>query len=182
MNTRSLSCLTMNRRRVLFTALTAVLIALSSMATAPRPASSAIAHCTSAHLRLSFVTGEAATSHRFWTLALTNTGTATCRLQGFPGVGLLARSGRVLSTTVARQTQFPRPPVLVRPGKRGYFTFEYVVRGPCGAQFFTVYGLQVIAPNERHQVTPRIHSRIDVCSVAVAGPPTVTPMRAGPSL
>ena len=175
-----ISCsVTFKRRMVQLTIAVVACIALSHMFTGTPAASSAVPRCTSGHLRLSFVRALGATGHRLWDLALTNVGTTTCRLQGFTGVGLLSRSGGVLPTVVARQTAFPRPAVLVRPGRRAFFTFEFVSRGQCGSRFFTAFGLQVIPPNERHQATPRIHRRIAICSVAVGGPPQVTPLRAG---
>jgi hypothetical protein len=143
---------------------------------APALASTSAARCLTGHLRLSFVRGQGATSHRFWDFALRNVGPGKCRLQGYPGVGLLNKSGRLISVNVAPQAG-PTPTVVIGVGQRGYFTFSYVVSGPCLPHFFNAYGLQVIPPNRTHRLV--YHSgKIDVCSISVGGHPTVSPLRA----
>jgi hypothetical protein len=143
---------------------------------APARATTSVARCLTGHLRLSFVRGQGATSHRFWDFALRNVGPGKCRLQGYPGVGLLNKSGRLIAVNVARHAG-PTPAVVVGVGQRGYFTFSYVVSGPCLPHFFNAYGVQVIPPNRTHRLV--FHSgKIDVCSVSVGGHPTVSPLRA----
>jgi hypothetical protein len=150
-------------------ALAAAALAHDSRAATP-------ARCTTAHLRLSLVRSEGATSHRFWDLALRNAGPASCRLQGYPGVGLLDRSGRLIAVEVDRVGGRRTPSVIVAPGQRAFFTFTYVVSGPCLPRFFSAYGLQVIPPNRRQRLV--LHSgRFDVCSPAVGGRPRVYPIR-----
>ena len=140
-------------------------------------ASAVVARCLTGHLRLSFVRGQGATSHRFWDLALRNVGPGTCRLQGYPGVGLLDKSGHLTAVNVEREGG-PTPSVIVAVGQRAYFSFSYVVSDPCLPHFFTAYGLQVIPPNRTQRLV--YHSgRIDICSVSVGGHPDVYPIRPG---
>ena len=157
-----------------------VVVALPALGDAKprRPAAStAVARCLTGHLRLSFVRGEGATSHRFWDLALRNLGPGTCRLQGYPGVGLLNKAGHLIAVNVEREGG-PTPNVIVAVGQRAYFSFSYVVSGPCLPHFFSAYGLQVIPPNRTQRLV--YHSgRIDICSVSIGGHPDVYPIRPG---
>jgi hypothetical protein len=141
------------------------------------PAAATVGRCLTGHLRLSFVRSEGATSHRFWDLALRNVGPGRCRLQGYPGVGLLDKHGRLIDVNVEREDA-ARPSVVLGVGQRAFFTFSYVVSGPCLPHFFRAYGLQVIPPNRTHRLV--LHSgRFDVCAVSVGGHPDVYPLRSG---
>jgi hypothetical protein len=140
-------------------------------------ATTSVPRCLTGHLRLSFARGEAATSHRFWDFSLRNVGPGKCRLQGYPGVGLLNKAGKLIAVNVEREGG-PTPSVIVSVGQRAYFSFSYVVSGPCIPHFFTAYGLQIIPPNRTHRLI--YHSgRIDICSPSVGGHPDVYPIRAG---
>jgi hypothetical protein len=142
---------------------------------AARP-SAAVGRCLTGHLRLSLLRSEGATSHRFWDFALRNVGPGRCRLQGYPGVGLVDRRGKLIAVKVARKAG-PAPSVVVGVGARAFFTFSYVVSGPCVPHAFSAYGVQVIPPDRTHRLV--WHSgRIGVCSVSVGGHPQVSALRA----
>jgi hypothetical protein len=111
-------------------------------------------------------------------MALRNLGPGRCRLQGYPGVGLLNSRGGLIHVNVDRNRSFPTPSILVGHGQRAFFTFEYVVSGPCLPHFFYAYGLEVFPPNSRHRLLVNTHGRLDICDPSVGGNPMVTPMRA----
>jgi hypothetical protein len=163
-------------RRVLVAALVVVLTCAAVPAFGSAPSTATVGRCLTGHLRLSFVRSEGATSHRFWDFALRNVGPGKCRLQGYPGVGLLDKRGRLIDVGVEREDA-ARPSVVLGVGRRAFFS--YVVSGPCLPHFFSAYGVQVIPPNRTHRLV--LHSgRFDVCSVSVGGHPDVYPLR--PSL
>jgi hypothetical protein len=142
--------------------------------------SAAVSRCLAGHLRLSFVRGRGATGHRYWDFALRNVRPGRCPLQGYPGVGLLNSSGRLVAVNVER-VGGPTPNVVVGVGQRAFFTFSYVVSGPCLPHFFSAYGVQVIPPNRTHRLV-YYSGRIDICSVSVGGHPVVYPIRPGLAL
>jgi hypothetical protein len=131
--------------------------------------------CSTATLRLDLVSEDAATSHRFWNLALRNTGASTCHLKGFPGVGLLDANAGSINDPVVRQTGFKQRNVVLKPWQRAYFTFGYAVSGPCRPSFFYAYGIEVFPP----QGTQRLvyyRGRFDVCGRSLSHP-SVYPVR-----
>ena len=164
-------------RRVALLFGTSLLLALM-VAPAAAVAKAAVSRCSTSQLRVSLVRSDAATSHRYWDLSLQNRGTTTCRLQGYPGVGLVGQGGGLLQVGVRRVAGFARAAVEVSPGGRAYFTFGYVTAGPCGSRAFKVYGLQIIPPDEHAHLVLR-RQPFAVCDVAVGGSPVVYPVRKG---
>jgi Protein of unknown function (DUF4232) len=161
----------------------AVCCALSALVAVPAGTSGAAPpRCSASHLSLEFVRQTAATSHRFLDLALRNTGTATCSLRGFPSVTLKDASAHVIGVRVDRVSGFAAHTVVLGPWHRAFFTFTFVDKGPCIPNFFSAYGLRVVAPHTtRHFVL--YCGRFDVCSPSVGGNPGVYPLRstlAGP--
>ncbi|MBV9837570.1 MAG: DUF4232 domain-containing protein [Solirubrobacterales bacterium] len=132
--------------------------------------------CSTSNLRLDLVQESAATSHRFWDLSLRNVGSLTCHMKGYPGVGMLDASARLINVPVDRTSGVQVRKVVLGPWQRAYFTFGYVVSGPCLPHFFSAYGLQVFAPNTSQRMV-YYHGRFDVCSASAAGHPQVWPVR-----
>jgi hypothetical protein len=151
-------------------------LALAIAHTAHAVAGRAVPLCPTSQLHVSVVRVTGATSHRYWDLRLQNSGTSACRLEGYPGVGLLNRSGGLIPINVDRVRGFPVRSVTVPSGGRGYFTFTYVVGGPCGSRTFSAYGIQIIPPDQRTRLLVR-RVAFDVCDVAVGGHPGVYPVR-----
>ncbi len=56
--------------------------------------------------------------------AITNESTSSCRLEGYPTVGLVGPSNRPLPTTVSHGPPGPSP-VLLQPKQSAYFTLAY---------------------------------------------------------
>jgi hypothetical protein len=124
-----------------------------------------------------FVFDDAGASHRDWDMSLTNHGSASCRMFGYPGVSILGKNHKPLSVRVKRTTVSPPKTVIVAPGKKAYFTFGYVDSGPCLPHFYSGYGIKVFPPNTKIALTYTT-SRFDICAVSVGGRPTVFPVRA----
>ncbi|ASQ95901.1 DUF4232 domain-containing protein [Streptomyces sp. 11-1-2] len=76
---------------------------------------------------------------------LKNTGSATCTLQGFPGVDLKSKNG----TLSAKRSDLAAPKTSVKPGEETRFTLYYPpnTSGGSGETFTT---LVVTPPNETH--------------------------------
>ena len=133
-----------------------VAIAIAS----PEESFGATPMCTTSSLALEFVNGQGATSHRIWNLALRNLGAVTCHLRGYPGVGLLSSSARLMNVPVDRVSSAVRT-IVLHPWDRAFFTFAYVVSGPCAHGIFP-FGIQVIPPNSTQGL--RMYRRFDVCA------------------
>ena len=131
--------------------------------------------CSTSNLRLDFVNEEAATSHRFWNLALRNVGPTTCHLKGYPGVGLLDVNAKAINDPVVRQTGFKQRNVVLTPWQRAYFSFSYAVSGPCIPNFFYAYGIEVFPPNGTQRLV-YYRGRFDVCGRSLSQP-RVYPVR-----
>ncbi len=161
-----------------FRRLSVALIAVSCMLTLVigRPSASfgaTVPRCSSSNLTFEFVRELGATSHRFWDLALRNVGPANCRLKGYPKVGLLDGNANLMSVSVVRRTGVTVPNVTLHPWHRAFFTFSFVVSGPCPSGIFP-FGLQVFPPNSAQRL--RMYRKFDVCA---GSQPQVTPVRPG---
>jgi Protein of unknown function (DUF4232) len=156
-------------------AITALAGIAPAVAAAPTP------RCATSNLRLDFVDGQGFTSHRAWDFGLRNVGPATCHLKGYPAIGLLDAHARPLHVAVSRNTAFPVKNVVLHPWQRAYFSFVYVVSGPCIPNFFSAYGLRVLPPGSSSRLV-YYAGRFDVCNPSVGGDPQVYPIRAKLSL
>ena len=136
----------------------------------PSAAVAVAPQCSAPNLELEFPRGEGAASHRFWDLALRNVGPATCELRGYPGIGLLDAGAALMNVPVDRAAGAVRT-VVLRPWDRAFFTFGFVVSGPCAHGMFP-FGLQVIPPNGTQWL--RMYRRFDVCG---GTHPSVTAVR-----
>lgn len=141
-----------------------------------RATTSAQARCSTEHLRLSSMEILGALGHRIWDLALTNTGTTTCTLRGYPLVKLLNRRHRP-TVSSAHASGFPVNTVTLAARQRAFFTVSYAAAGPCLPHFFTAYGLTVFPPANGGGLTLR-RRPFTVCSIGLGGHPRVTPLRA----
>jgi hypothetical protein len=123
------------------------------------------------------VRGQGFTSHRAWDFGLPNAGSTTCHLKGYPGVGLLDAHAHPINVAVSRNTAFPVKNVVLHPWQRAYFSFVFVVGGPCLPHSFSAYGLGVFPPNSAARLA-YCAGRFDVCDTSVGGNPQVYPIRA----
>jgi hypothetical protein len=168
----------MTRRcRVPLLAASALLAILCGILASPSSGlGAATPRCATANLRLDFVNGQAALSHRIWTLSLRNVGATRCHLKGFPGVGLLDSGANPINDPAFRATNFKRKTVVLGPWQRAYFSFIYAVSGPCLPHFFYAYGIEVFPPNSTQRLV-YYRGRFDVCSASLSHP-GVYPIRA----
>jgi hypothetical protein len=94
---------------------------------------------------------QSATGHRDVDYAFKNVGAGNCSLRGYPRALLLRKSGRRLRGSRARVTHDPISPVrtvVIKPGKRAFFTFTWVDGGFCPGNDFTFYAVRVFPPHD----------------------------------
>lgn len=92
-------------------------------------------------------------------VGLTNTGSSTCTMHGFPGVDLKSESGS--DTVSAARSNSDVPTVTLAPGEKTDFvlTYEFNNSGGTGFTFTTMI---VTPPNETHSKTLRTSVNIPV--------------------
>jgi len=125
-----------------------VIVAGACAATLALPASglgAAAPNCRSSQLRMRVVSFEGATGRRFWQLAFRNLG-ATCSLQGFSRVVLLARNGDPITAGFRRETGFPQSTVTLERGKSAFVAFTYLDGGFCSAGNFYAFRVKISPP------------------------------------
>jgi hypothetical protein len=140
------------------------------------------ARCSTRQLRLSVRDVEGAAGHSYWEMELRNTSSNSCHLQGYPGVGLLDAHGRLIADNADREPGYPTPSVTVAPGGHAYFTFAYVVAGPCVPHDFKAHGLEIYPPDDYGRLLLKTHGALEVCDRSVGGGPLVYPVRASAEL
>jgi hypothetical protein len=150
---------------------------IAAGATGAAGAAAPIAHCKTAQLALKLVDVQGATSHRYLDFSLRNNGAASCSLKGYPGATLLDKHHKAINVTVHHATGFPVKKVILKPGKRAYFTFSYVVSGPCLPYHFSAYGVRFRPPGGSGGLVYS-SGRLDICAPSVGGHPVVYPVRA----
>lgn len=98
------------------------------------PSSAGAPRCTADRLHLSLGRLSPGAGNIYVPLVFTNTGTAICLLQGFPGVSLLSASGSRIGEPAQREGS-ALPPVTLAPGKSAYASLHTVNDGvsdkPC---------------------------------------------------
>jgi hypothetical protein len=105
---------------------------------------------------------------------LTNGGSATCTMHGFPGVDLKGRDG----TVSASRSHLSAPDVTLHPGEATRFTLHYPPNnsGGSGVTFTT---LLITPPNETHPHTMPLEINIPATADAAGPTITVDPVGAG---
>ncbi|TDU03271.1 uncharacterized protein DUF4232 [Streptomyces sp. 846.5] len=104
---------------------------------------------------------------------LTNTGSASCTMHGFPGVDLKGADG----TISAARSSVAVPTVVLRPGQATRFTLHYPPNNT-GGSGVTFHSLVVTPPNETHSHTMSLSINIPVGSKPGSAV-TVDPVGAG---
>ena len=151
----------------------------TSQTTSTTPAGPPI--CRAATLALSYLGSQGAAGHGLLGFALKNTGGATCRTVGYPGIQFLDKSGNSLPTNSTRTTHdyfgsAPKVALIVAPGSTVSFRVG-VTHVPAGsATCTTAYSLQVIPPNDTSTLRVAIPQGAYFCHTA-----TVSPVRPGTS-
>jgi hypothetical protein len=81
-------------------------------------------------------------------LTFTNTGSALCTLQGFPGVSAVIANGVQLGQPATRETVTSTPLVSLEPGQTTQATFTYVSPYIACTSPTLALGLRVYPPNQ----------------------------------
>ena len=169
------------RRYAGLLSLALVVGAIVSALVTPASEATPLPACATTSLRLDYVPPtEAATGHRLANFILRNVTPVTCRLKGYPSVRLLNGEARVIAITVAHQSGFPQPTVVLRPWHAAWFTFAWEVGAFCPGHSVNVYGISVAAPASSSR-TVYYSGRFSLCTPP-AGRPSVYPIRAARSL
>jgi len=151
-------------------------MAVGLLAPAAGSAHAAVPTCSASKLKLTLVSFQGATGHRFWQFAFKNTGSKTCTLKGYPGAKLLKSGSYVLGTTV-KHAPGTVATVTVPRGKLANFTFSYLDGGFCSVHVSATL-LQFTAPGQgtkfNYNPVPANHGPISVC----VGSAEITPLSA----
>jgi len=167
----------MNRRTLAAAALAAAALAGTALATAGAAAAATPRRCAAADLRVTLApTGGSGAGTLEFGVVLRNLSTASCRLQGFPGLGLLDADEKAIPGYAAfDRTRTPRRVILAANGGRAHAIVRYsdVPTGDetCRRSAF----LLVTPPNGR--VANEVRAAIRPCN---AGRMLVSPVLAGP--
>jgi hypothetical protein len=132
-------------------------------------------------LTLRFLGQQGATGHGELGFALRNTGSASCRTFGYPGVLFLSRSGAPLPTNSTRTSHdlfgpAPAVSIVLTPGQDASFRLGVTHGIASSAGCTTAYGLQVIPPDDTATTHVSIPDGAYECGTA-----TVSPLRPGVS-
>lgn len=128
---------------LLLGAVAALLVPVSASATVP-------VECTNTMLRASFTATDAAMSHRFGDLKLTNASTGACWVQGYGGLSFVKHRGGVQVGAPASRTPSARPRVLLAPGRSVISEVSITTTGPYDASTCRptrVAGFRVYVPD-----------------------------------
>ena len=137
--------------------------------------------CRAAGLALTFLGGQAATGHGELGFALKNVLGTSCNTIGYPGIQLISKSGAPIAThPIHATTDFfgstELKELIVAPGGTVSFRLALSHGSGAGAGCATVYGLQVIPPNDTATLRVSIPNGALQC-----GDTTVSPMQPGSS-
>jgi hypothetical protein len=151
----------------------------SSTTQASTSAAAGSAPCRASGLALSFLGGQGATGHGELGFALRNTGSASCRTYGYPGIQFLDKAGGKLPTAPTHTTQdffgpAPLHALVLHPGQSASFRLGVTHGSGSSAGCTTAYALQVIPPDDTATLSTSITNGAYECGTA-----TVTPLQPG---
>jgi hypothetical protein len=132
--------------------------------------------CQTSNLKLAFVTGQGAAGTAYLTFGLTNTGSGTCSLIGYPGVAYLDSGGNIVQHPAQRGIPTPTQVKLVtlNSGQAAHFTVTSsdVIPSPGCQHSYSGSTVQVFPPNQRQPLTvshPMMFCNLHVGPVQPAG-------------
>lgn len=109
-------------------------------------------HCSTEQLKGSLGETQSGAGQRYTVLILTNTGTKTCELRGFPGVSLLDAAGKQLGAPASREGN-EGPTVTIAPGASASATLHTSAQGTGSACEPTSTQLRVYPPDNTAALT-----------------------------
>ena len=126
----------------------------STASTSGSAGTASLTTCRTPNLRLSMVSGQGAAGTAYITYGLTNAGTGSCTMLGYPGVAVLDAAGNIVQHPARRGTAGPAVPVrliTLAPGSRATFLVNStdVIPSPGCTHAYTGVTLQVFPPNQR---------------------------------
>jgi hypothetical protein len=121
-------------------------VATTSTSTTAAP--TGVGPCTSGHLSVAIGTIQGAAGTYGVPIVFTNTGTATCSLQGYPGVSLVGANGVQLGTPAERVGTPPGPVVQIANGQTATAMYLQPIGGAYNCTLVTAMGLRVYPPNQ----------------------------------
>jgi hypothetical protein len=104
--------------------------------------------CTSGQLSVTTGSSQGAAGTEILPLIFTNTSSALCTLQGFPGVSAVIANGVQLGQPATRDTVTSTPLVSLEPGQTTQATFTYLSPTIACASPTVALGLRVYPPNQ----------------------------------
>jgi hypothetical protein len=105
--------------------------------------------CTSGQLSATVGSGQGAAGTEIYRLVFTNVGSASCTLQGYPGVSFVGANGVQLGSPAIRRGSTTPPLTSLEPKQSVYATFTYPGSGNiCGNGGTPTAGLRVYPPNQ----------------------------------
>jgi Protein of unknown function (DUF4232) len=125
------------------------------------PPSAGPQRCTTAQLTVTIGATQGAAGTDLYPLVFTNSGTATCLLQGFPGVSFAGPSGAQVAWPATRVGSLNGPTIRVDPGSSA--TSEVLLHAAAGLSCptpTTVTGLRVFPPNQYASVIVPTHQLV----------------------
>ena len=114
----------------------------------PTTALAAGGPCTSGQLSVTTGSSQGAAGTEILPLIFTNTSSALCTLQGFPGVSAVIANGVQLGQPATRDTVTSTPLVSLEPGQTTQATFTYLSPTIACASPTVALGLRVYPPNQ----------------------------------
>jgi hypothetical protein len=153
----------------------AVALAVAAAGAAPAAASApdrapGTPMCTAKQLSAALGGGDAGAGHVYKYLVLTNTGSTTCHLTGYPGVSLLDSAGKQIGKPADRQPS-RYSPVVLKPGASASDTIHTINHmGTCQAPSASI---RVYPPGNTESLV--IPGEITVCDATF----TITPLAPG---
>jgi hypothetical protein len=117
---------------------------------APTSAPGGPARCATSVLAVSLTGASGAAGSTYYTLLLTNRGSAPCVLQGYPGVSFVTGAGGQQIGAPAARISGPAPTVQVAPGGSAGAALQISVASNFGSgcQPASAAGLRVFPPNQ----------------------------------
>jgi uncharacterized protein DUF4232 len=109
--------------------------------------------CTTDALSVSLRPGQPAAGNRYAALVLTNSSSAACRTQGWPGLQLTGEGGKKIPTEVVRDHSTPSRPLTLSPGGHASARLHWTVvpgKGdPSDGRCPVPKAVRVIPPDQR---------------------------------
>ncbi len=129
----------------------AVSFSLVPLASAQAAQAAPVKECTNAQLKAAYKGGDAATSHVFGRIVLTNVSSRTCSVRGFGGLSYVGHGdGTQVGAAADRATGTKVTTVVLRPGDKARSKVSETSTGPYDASQCTpvaVDGFRVYVPD-----------------------------------